>query len=122
MRPFLVHEYEDGRQCEFSLMSKGLGKNYLTDDMISWHQKDVLQRAYCNLEDGKKVAMPRYYRERVYKWWQRNMIAEECVKRVDKKVVKELVNRKNVNYFRNEKERHARDFRVMEGKNKKNVI
>lgn len=103
-------------------MSKGLGKNYITEKMMRWHQADVLQRAYCNLEDGKKVAMPRYYRERVYKWWQRNMIAEECVKRVDKKVNEKLVRDKKGTYFRDLCESQDRDFRVMEGKNKKVIL
>lgn len=55
---------DDVRVPEFSLMSKGLGKNYLTEDVIEWHNKD-LDRMYV-VADGKKVSMPRYYKDRLY--------------------------------------------------------
>lgn len=59
-----VHANDD-RQPEFSLMSKGLGKNYLTDDMIKYHRDDIT-RLYCTVEGGKKIAMPRYYKNKIY--------------------------------------------------------
>lgn len=43
----------DDRVPEFALMSKGLGKNYLTDAMVRWHTADAENRMYLNL-DGKK--------------------------------------------------------------------
>src|SRR5690606_33994994 len=56
----------DDRLKEFALMSKGIGKGYLTDEMISWHLADLDNRMYVNLEGGKIASMPRYYRERIY--------------------------------------------------------
>lgn len=56
----------DDRQKEFALMSKGLGKNYLTSTMLDWHNADLLNRMYCNLTDGKKIGMPRYYKQKIY--------------------------------------------------------
>lgn len=56
----------DDRTREFSLMSKRLGVSYLTDNMIRWHKNDLENRMYCNLMDGKKIAMPRYYKEKIY--------------------------------------------------------
>lgn len=52
----------DDRTREFSLMSKGLGISYLTEAMKAWHMADLQKRQYCNLKDGKKVSMPRYYK------------------------------------------------------------
>ena len=60
-----MHQNDD-RQKEFSLMSKGLGSNYLTDSMRKWHEADMNGRLYVNLEGGKKAAMPRYYKEKIY--------------------------------------------------------
>ena len=60
-----LHKNDD-RQREFSLMSKGLGKSYLTTNMIKWHKADLLERMYCNIKDGKKIAMPRYYKDKIY--------------------------------------------------------
>lgn len=56
----------DDRQPEFALMSKGLGASYLTDNMIEWHKSDINNRMYCNLADGKKIAMPRYFKNKIY--------------------------------------------------------
>jgi hypothetical protein len=56
----------DDRQPQFALMSKGLGGNYLTDAMVNWHLQDLENRMYCNLLDGKKISMPRYYKNKIY--------------------------------------------------------
>lgn len=55
----------DDREPEFSIMSKGLGASYLTEKMVEWHKADLEQRMYCNI-DGKKIAMPRYYKNKIY--------------------------------------------------------
>lgn len=60
-----IHRNDD-RVPEFQLMSKGLGANYLTDNMVKWHLADKLERMYINLPDGKKAAMPRYYKNKIY--------------------------------------------------------
>lgn len=60
-----LHQNDD-RQKEFSLMSKGIGKNYLNDKMIRWHKQVLPERVFCNLKDGKKIAMPRYYKDKIY--------------------------------------------------------
>lgn len=57
---------KDGRQPEFSLMSQGLGKSYLTPQMVSWHKADLLNRRYCVLDGGVKISMPRYYYTKIY--------------------------------------------------------
>lgn len=65
----------DDRLREFSLMSKGLGAAYLTTAMINWHKNDLDNRMYCNLKDGKKVAMPRYYKDKIYTDMERKRVA-----------------------------------------------
>lgn len=54
----------DDRIPEFALMSKGMGKNYLTDRIVKYHNAD-LSRNYLT-RDGHKIAMPRYYRDRIF--------------------------------------------------------
>lgn len=36
--------------------------------MIAWHKHPakMTERVYCNIEGGKKIAMPRYYKQRLY--------------------------------------------------------
>lgn len=65
----------DDRQPQFALMSKGLGKSYLTPQMVAWHKNDLESRMYCNLDDGKKISMPRYYKDRIYTEEERKRVA-----------------------------------------------
>lgn len=68
-----VHKNDD-RIPEFSLMSKGLGAAYMTDKMVEWHKADLLHRTCAVIEDGKKIALPRYYRDRMYSSEERGLI------------------------------------------------
>jgi len=56
----------DDRHPEFSNMSKGLGENYLTPAIVDYHRSH-LEKAYVTLEDGLKIAMPRYYKDKLFK-------------------------------------------------------
>lgn len=55
----------DDREPEFPLMSKGLGASYLSEDVINYH-KDDITRLYATKEGGYRVALPRYYRQKIY--------------------------------------------------------
>lgn len=54
----------DDRQREFSRMSKGIGENYLTDARIKSMKSKL--NPYLSLEDGIKMSMPRYYKNKVF--------------------------------------------------------
>lgn len=56
----------DDRLPEFQLVSKGLGANYLTPEMVEWHKNDINNRMYLTIDQGKKVSMPRYYKDKIY--------------------------------------------------------
>lgn len=60
----------DDRHPEISRMSKGLGEPYLTDVVKKYHTED-LSRLYCTKLDGSKIAMPRYYRKKLFNGGQR---------------------------------------------------
>lgn len=60
-----LHKNDD-RQPEFSLMSKGLGANYLTPEIISYHQKGGIDRFYLTAPGGHKLAIPRYYKRKIW--------------------------------------------------------
>jgi hypothetical protein len=65
----------DERLPEFSLFSKGLGKSYLTPQMITWHKNDLDNRMYLNIPGNKKIAMPRYYKQKMYNEEERKSIS-----------------------------------------------
>lgn len=64
----------DDRQPEKSLMSKGLGLSYLSKNMLSWHLADLHNRNYCQMDGGRKIAMPRYYYQKIYDGYQRDLL------------------------------------------------
>lgn len=59
-----VHDRDD-RQKEFSLMSQGLGKNYLTQAVKKYHKDDV-RRNYVTGKGGHKLPMPKYYKDKIF--------------------------------------------------------
>lgn len=70
-----IHQNDD-RPREFALMSKRLGSGYLTPAIIDWHRADLENRMYLNIEGGKKISMPRYYKDKIYTDEQRLIIAD----------------------------------------------
>jgi len=48
---------------EFSLMSKGLGKNYLTHDTANFHKKEY--NNFVSNGKGVKIPTPRYYTQKI---------------------------------------------------------
>lgn len=64
-KPRATKHARDDRDLEFPLMSKGLGKNYLSDAIINYHQAD-LSRLYVTKEGGHRIALPRYYRNKIF--------------------------------------------------------
>lgn len=60
-----MHDRDD-RHPEYARMSKGLGTNYLTEEKLQWHLKDLSNRMYSVTHEGYKVPLPRYYKERIF--------------------------------------------------------
>lgn len=69
-KPKKVFAENDDRLPEFQLQSQGLGENYITPQIVKYHQND-LSRLYCTMSGGQKTAMPRYYRNKIYTDLQR---------------------------------------------------
>jgi hypothetical protein len=56
---------QDDRQPEFNLMSKGLGENYINRETIKFHRSNLENNFVTGL-GGIKIAMPRYYRDKIF--------------------------------------------------------
>lgn len=54
----------DDRTIERALMSKGLGIDYLTDEMVKYHKNDVSRGV--TMLGNKKLPLPRYYRDKIF--------------------------------------------------------
>jgi hypothetical protein len=87
-----MHQNDD-RLPEFSLMSKKLGLNYLSEKIIRYHRADI-ERNYLTLEDGKKISLPRYYRQKI---WTEKQLKEQAEKLAQK--FSEIENQKQIEYY-----------------------
>lgn len=76
------------RQPEFALMSRnpGLGANYL-DSAEDWHKNN--QTFYVVDNQGKKINMPRYYREKIFDENERKRHAEKTREQIQNNYEKE---------------------------------
>jgi hypothetical protein len=97
----------DDRQKEFSLISQGIGSTYLTPQMINWHRADYLNRVYATLEDGKKISLPRYYKDHVFTAEQRGHI---------KGHFEEILFKESIEYF------NANDYTKIEAQTVQRTI
>lgn len=68
----------DDRIRECSMMSKGLGKNFLTKQTKKFYQE--LMEPYMIIEDGKKLPMPRYFKYKIFNDFQKKILAEKSKK------------------------------------------
>lgn len=55
--------FEDDREPEFSLMSKGLGAAFMTPEMIKFLKDNLVNHIKYN---GDTYALPRYFKEKIY--------------------------------------------------------
>lgn len=72
---FTPESEHDDRLPEFSLMSKKMGMNYLTPQMVKYY-KD--RRVACIVKEGGQImSMPRYYKEKIFTKQELREINEE---------------------------------------------
>lgn len=58
------HRNDDRERPKYQ-MSKGLGKNYLTEAIIKYHRASH-ENFYCTTEQGQKISIPRYYKDKIW--------------------------------------------------------
>ena len=108
----------DDRQKEFALMSKGLGAGYLTENMVKWHKNgNIENKVYLPLKDGKKAAMPRYYKDKLYDKGQKFRIGV-FMRAESQKQIDQLQDKYGDLYYYKQAEETANDFRRMAKKSK----
>ena len=87
----------DDREKEFSLMSKNLGKSYLTPQILTFHRSHPNDLRVQKNEH--KISMPRYYREKIWTQSEREQqipFIEQGVKH--SRAMRKLDYDQNINY------------------------
>lgn len=57
--------------------------------MLQWHKNDLENRMYITTIDGKKVSMPRYYKEKIYTDAERDKISQATAKKHMEQLIKD---------------------------------
>lgn len=72
----IIHHKNDDRQPQFASMSKGIGIAYTQrKEIINYHNNDPINRTCMTIQDGVKVSMPRYYKDKIFTEINRKKIA-----------------------------------------------
>lgn len=77
--------HSKGRVKTFNMMSKGIGRNYLSKAMIAWHKSG--RKNHC-IVDGVRRHLPRYYKEKIFSKIDLVRIAVRDQKEVFRNLVK----------------------------------
>lgn len=56
----------DGIEKTRAQFSKGIGISYLTENVYNWHTDDEDNPNFYSYIDGKRLALPRYYRNKIF--------------------------------------------------------
>lgn len=75
----------EGLQPEFSLMSKGIGANFLTEQVKKYYKDGEIP--YVIWKDGQKMTMPRYYKERIFDEEQLRRFGKEALAEIEPKML-----------------------------------
>lgn len=103
-----IHRNDD-RLPEFALQSRGIGMSYLTEAAHDWHHADLLNRMHIVIEDGKKISMPRYFKNKIYTDFDRENIAAHQAPLIEARIQKTINEKYGGDYYawsRDEHERH----------------
>lgn len=56
--------------------------------MIKWHKSNIKEKMYCNTQDNVKIAMPRYYKDKIYSMEEREEIQWHFQQKIRKETEK----------------------------------
>lgn len=119
--PIVPANNYDKRVPEFSLMSKGLGKKYLSSNMVAWHKADLKNRMYIPYEDHK-IPMPRYYKEKIYTKWQRETVARHYADKEKEYILTHSIEEIDIEYQKFIKLAVASSYKMKNYKSKKTIL
>jgi len=80
------NDYWQPRENPFTLMSQGIGKNYMVNKTM--HQK--LKRTTVKNNSGIETKLPRYYKERMFSKVEREAITAKQITEADKREIKQI--------------------------------
>lgn len=119
-----MHRNDDREEPRYQ-MSKGLGLNYLTKQMVRYHKASA-DNMYCTTDQGQKIPMPRYYKDKIWPkvedelgFLTYNSQRKEYGEQNFQKYLRKLLEyEKQENYFQRKVERDKQNIRNLKLKQK----
>ena len=113
----------EGREPVFNLISKGLGSSYL-ETHSDWHkQGGIIERSYVPYH-GRKLPLPRYYKQKIFSDSQRRMYADMLSKEAaerEERYISEMGEEAYFRLVRSRENEFVRKVRNTHKKKKNNV-
>lgn len=81
---------DDLRENTRAQFSKGLGLSYMTTEMYNYHSEPDDQPNFFAMVDGQRVALPRYYRDKIFTSYEKALHRNQVLDYVMDKEQKEL--------------------------------
>lgn len=106
----------DDRILEFSLMSKKIGANFLTPARIKFHNQTP-EMCYIRTEDGIKMSLPKYYKDKLYDTSMRAEVTHYLQKRAESSL-EEKIDRIYLNDLTRSKESIRKDLEYQKNHSK----
>lgn len=72
----------EGKQKAFSLMSKNLGLNYLSNNIDKYHVNS--ESTLVRMQNGNKINMPRYYKDKIFSRYDKARYTERTINQMRK--------------------------------------
>jgi len=121
-KPKIVPEHDrDDRAPEFSLFSKGLGKEYISQQVKQYYRQFPDQMYITDL-DGLKIPMPRYYRELIWDSDQREEQGLYIAHAINDKDIKDRKEYKGtLDYDENLRQQKMSRLSKLKSKSKKQI-
>lgn len=83
--------HPEGRKPNFQLTSQGIGSNYLTPQMVNYHQKSI-ENCYITKPDGKTMSIPKYYKSKLYGEETQPLVTKYQQQRIESENEKKVAN------------------------------
>lgn len=104
-KSLLIREIDDERQKEFAVMSKKLGANYLTEAQKNYKRKTLTN--YVLTETGSKIAMPRYYSDKIFDDEMKEFLKDETESYLE--TIPELEYKRRIDIIKHEKQQAKKE-------------
>lgn len=105
-----VPKDEDDRLPEKAWMSKGLGKDFLSERVIEFYNKKRLP--FIFEEGGKKTTIPRYYKDKIFNDLERKIVALNAQRYALQNSPKWQSFQHELDYIINKIEQHERKIKL----------